>query len=208
MTIPIQDLPSAASPLNGNAYAVIKDGATDKKATVTQLRQIDVSAFSLVPSSEPVASDNMILGRSTTTYRVPFTSVGLLKNTKAWFFQSTAPSGWAIDPTASADSLLAVKSNSGAYNTTGANKGTWQQEGHALTIAQMPAHRHTFAMASRQSDSSGTQPHPAIKQLPQVGFTNWAGSAGQQADANGQLHNHGSSWRPLANVGIICYKAV
>jgi hypothetical protein len=216
-TIPIQDLPSAASPLNGAAYVVIKDGATDKKATVTQIRAIDLSALTLLPSSQPVASDNMMVGRGSTTYRVAFTSIGLLKNTKCWFYQNTAPSGWAVDPTASSDALIAVKGGSNDYNASGGTyNGQWQQAGATLTVLQIPNHQHWTHTGSNQSNSNANYVHgakDATGTTPRYNTTAGLGIVGGKNDAAPHTsfggcdpHNHGSTWRPLANLGIVCYK--
>jgi len=63
-------------------------------------------------------------------------------NTAMWFYQDTAPLGWSI--IAAADSLLAVKGGSQAYNVAGGNNaGTWTQPVHSHTG---PSHKHTVTL--------------------------------------------------------------
>ena len=60
--------------------------------------------------------------------------------TKMYFYQDTAPSQWTID-TGPADSLLAVKGGSQAYNSTGGQVlGSWTPTTHVHTG---PSHTHT-----------------------------------------------------------------
>lgn len=194
--IEIQNLPSASSPLNGSAYVPIKDGLTDKKATITQLRQIDISALTNLDS--PLANDLVMIGRGSDTYRTRFDKVGLVKGTRAWFYQDVAPSGWTIFPGVS-DCLLAVKGGS-TYTNGGTVQGTWQQEDHILTEAEMPEHNHTFNLADTNSSSAGARRARAGENTILGAF----GSTGTAGSNDG--HNHGNTWRPLSAVGIVCQK--
>jgi len=119
--------------------------------------------------------------------------------TKMWFFQNTAPTGWTIDSTP-ADSLLAVKGGSGAFNVNGGTEaGTWQipdTEGHVLTIAEMPAHAHT--MGSWAAGSGVGTGNFSIE-----GTTLNTSTVG---GGGGHVHTQVDTWRPLAQVGIICEK--
>lgn len=130
--------------------------------------------------------------------------------TKLWFYQNTAPIGWTID-SACADAILAVKGGSNAYNAAGGTQaGTWTQPGHLhatadhiLTVAEMPAHVHS-------------SPAQVAAQQGFGGATNYLATAGGTTGSTGGdgAHNHGntgtgataSTWRPLAQVGIICTK--
>jgi len=117
--------------------------------------------------------------------------------TKLWFYQNTAPSGWTIDTTP-ADAVLAVKGGSGAYNVSGGSQaGTWTQPDHTLTTAEIPAHTHTTYCPV--AGPAYGQPAGAI---PYAAYTYVTSSS----TGGGGAHNHGTTWRPLAQVGIICTK--
>lgn len=134
--------------------------------------------------------------------------------TKCWFYQDSAPTGWTIDSTP-ADALLCVKGGSNAYNTAGgAQAGTWTQPNHlhttgdvTLTTAQIPDHTHGVN-GNPGGGGSGT-----YRALSGNSNTVTEGSTlGMQESAGGSAHNHGNTgnsataatWRPLAQVGIIC----
>jgi len=151
----------------------------------------------------------------------------LPSGTKAWFYQNVAPTGWTIDTVAEADTVLAVKGGSNAYDVAGGNKGgTWTQPDHAhtgpshthttqdltLTIAQMPSHAHSYTFLGYSSSSGPAGTHTwSSYSYPQTGYT-----------GGSQPHNHGitgsagtgftgnnatvATWRPRANIGIICVK--
>ncbi len=130
--------------------------------------------------------------------------------TKVWFWQNTAPTGWTIDPTAAADAVLAVKSGSGTYAVAGGSSaGTWTQPNHlhttgnhTLKIAEMPQHSHVTYSLQATGTPGASYGHGYLQIFSQT-----TGATG-----GSQPHNHGdtgnsatvNTWRPLANVGIIC----
>lgn len=117
--------------------------------------------------------------------------------TKLWFYQNTAPSGWTIDTTP-ADAVLAVKGGSGAYNVSGGSQaGTWTQPDHTLTTAEIPAHTHTLG---------GSYVYYATDYLGSYFVLTNLSNANTGSTGGGGAHNHGTTWRPLAQVGIICTK--
>lgn len=195
--IQIQNLPSAASPLNGGSYAIIKDGLTDKKATVDQLREIDVSAFTNLAST-PLANDLIMVGRGSDTYKTLFSNVGFIQGVTSWFYQAAAPAGWAIIPGLS-DCLLAVRGGSVYVNAGSGANGDWQQQDHTLTINEIPPHTHNVVMI---------YPSNSACKVP-AGANNTGSTAGNYSTGStggGEGHNHGNAWRPLAAVGIVCRK--
>src|SRR5690606_19845981 len=194
--IEIQNLPSASSPLNGGAYLVIKDGLTDKKATVSQLREIDISALTNLVS--PSAGDLVMIGQGANTFKTNFQNVGLAKGTRCWFHQNTAPVGWTT-VTDISDSLIGIKG--GLYGATGGiTSGDWQQLDHALTIAEMPAHGHNFNLGKESTSSSGAR-------LARAAFDTIVGAFGTTGSSGGsQGHNHVDQWRPFAAVGVLGVK--
>jgi len=115
---------------------------------------------------------------------------------KIWFYANVAPSGFTIDSTPS-DELLAVKGGS-TYTTGGATAGTWTQTGHALTVSELPPHSHATNANDYLNGGTGVVLWGFISKNPQTGT---ALTSGGSAAA----HSHGSTWRPKARVGIICY---
>lgn len=129
---------------------------------------------------------------------------------KVWFWQATAPTGWTIDSSA-ADAVLAVKGGLSSYGVDGGlQAGTWSQlnhthltSDHVLTEAEIPSHSHWHNISSvggyLTMHTGGSASHSG-------GYTSPAGG--------GAAHNHGATgngapantWRPLAQVGIICTK--
>ena len=149
--------------------------------------------------------------------------------TKMWFYQNTAPSGWVIDANPS-DAVLAVKGASGAYNVNGGQQaGTWTQPNHAHTG---PSHTHTTGDCTLALTQIPPHDHTYGRQMFGVAAEMYgAGGAGHNdgpirttsRSGGGQPHNHGATgaagtgdtsasataatWRPLAQVGIICVKS-
>lgn len=115
---------------------------------------------------------------------------------KIWFYANTAPTGYTIDSVPS-DELLAVKGGS-TYTTGGATAGTWTQTGHALTVSEIPPHTHDTNSHQSIKRGSGTANWGYSAENPKTGSA--LTSAGSAA-----AHSHGSTWRPKARVGIICY---
>lgn len=209
MSSPVQisDLPVASSAVNGDLM-LLRKGLTDYQINVTAIRQLDLTVFAPVPA--PQANDLLFLQRGANVYAAFFSQVGLVQNTKAWFYQNTAPPGWSI-MTGTGDKLLAVAGTSPpGYTIAGIGQGSWQQEGvnggipgGGLTPAQLPPHTH---IVPGGKDDAGSSLNPGMARrgrtfdpdnpIPTDGGTGLTGSP----------HNHGSSWRPLANVGIICNK--
>jgi len=113
---------------------------------------------------------------------------------KLYLYENTAPTGWTI--VAVTDKVLAVKGGSDAYNVTGGNTGgTWTQPNHTLTIAEMPYHRHLLsAVVSWSGGGSGI----AASSTGLSVHTGYTGGDG--------AHNHGTTYRPAAAVGIIVSK--
>ncbi len=143
--------------------------------------------------------------------------------TKAWFYLNVAPTGWTIDATP-ADALLAVKGGSQAYNANGGTQaGTWTQPNHTHTG---PSHTHTgpshthsttiaaggwAAVASILSGylgmGRGTYSWGEVGHTNDRAFTSGAGGTGATGPSGtGNTGNPSAvtTYRPLANLGIIC----
>ena len=120
--------------------------------------------------------------------------------TQAYFYLNTAPTGWTIDNTVE-DCLLAVKGGSQLYdNDGGTQNGSWTQPDHTLEPTEIPAHAHAGAVQSAGSGGSfsryvGSQDEGAAV----ISCYYSSGSIG-----GGEPHNHGTTYRPYACLGIIC----
>lgn len=180
-----------------NDLTIVHQGFTDKKATIAQIRNFDISLFDPLPSTA-INNDLMVIGRGSTNYQIRFDQVSFVAGTQLWFYQDVAPSGWVTIPVG--DCLLGVKGGS-TYTVGGAlPQGTWQTADHTLTTDQIPAHTHQITLY--KSDQKGNL-------APQkVGSTNQSGTnfATTSSVGGSQAHNHGNAWRPLAATGILCQK--
>lgn len=140
--------------------------------------------------------------------------------TKAWFYQNVAPTGWVLDETP-ADALLSVKGGANAYNTTGGTQaGTWTQPNHTHGAGSLSGSSHTHDVTIPTDGWSGGTTDGQADQLetciPGVDggsniaasrtFTSGAASTGA---ISGSTDNGATAatWRPLAQVGIICTKS-
>ncbi len=121
--------------------------------------------------------------------------------TKMYFYQDSAPVGWTIDST-SADSILAVKGGSQEYNVSGGEiAGTWEQPGHILVKAEIPPHVHTYTYVYNKNSE-----HTGGSTVYTSANNNYDTGDGSADGLDGESHNHGNTYRPLAAVGIICEK--
>ena len=131
---------------------------------------------------------------------LPLTSAGALLavpvGTKMYFYQDTAPTGWTYD-SAVVDRVLSVKGGAQAYNANGGTEaGTWTQPGHTLTTDEMPAHTHDYTPPTYEGRDNGS-------------YTTARASTVVTASApagGGSSHNHGTTYRPYAAIGIIATK--
>lgn len=203
MTLPVQlsDLDLATTANDTDLALIRKDNTTDYKVTVQVLRNIAVQNLpDLSPTANsPLSTDLMLVSRSGANCKCVFSSIGLLAGTNCWFYQNTAPIGWTIVPNLS-DSLLAVKGGS-IYSTGGTKAGTWQQANHTLTIDQIPSHSHTvYSRGAEEASGNKVKGYRSNA----GGLDTWS----TNPTGGGLGHNHGSSWRPQASIGIICQKTL
>lgn len=223
----LSDLPVASSADDAD-LTLLRKGLTDYQCAASLIRNINVAGLPSLPS--PVSgTDLMIVARGGSNYKIPFNQVGFPKGTRMWFFQATAPSGWTL-VSGLGDRLIACAGNSTPYAgvSGGGSGGTWQQEGvgggspgGGLSLTQIPNHNHFAQFGQDQSNSHATYIHgarnPQTGGDPKFGLSpttdpvrGMVGGKGDNANHNvyGQCdpHNHGNTWRPKANVGIICSK--
>lgn len=146
------------------------------------------------------ASDTELLYRDTGSALSAITKEAFPSGTKMYFYQNTAPTGWTYSSGVT-DAVLAVKGGSQAYNANGGTEaGTWTQPDHTLTTSEIPSHTHSQVCDSR---GAGSNFYGAYSGAPAAFMYNPynTGSAG-----GGNAHNHGTTYRPAAAIGIICEK--
>ena len=214
MSSPVQlsDLPSAST-ADPSDLMLIRKGLTDFKVAVSVIQNINIEALNPLPNGSPIATDKMLLSRVTvvgsvatrSNYYATFSQVGFPKSTKMWFYcnSNALPPNWSMVPD-TGDRLLAVATNgsppvSYAGAQGGVSAGTWQQEDHALTIAQLPEHAHQYRLSTHSSDDD----RPGL--FSRTAKEPFSEDFRAETDLAGQNegHNHGNTWRPLANVGCI-----
>lgn len=207
MTAPvtIPDLDPAGPIDPANDLLLIRQGLNDRKVSAGELSNPSFSTYDMLPG-QLVASDLLLIGRnngiSYDNYVMPPQYLGFLNGVRMWFYQASAPLGWTLIPN-TGDRLLAVSDGTTNYNavTSPNQTGTWQQgdvdgvPGRGLSIAQMPAHNHTFKSGHSSEDG-----------LYMMRNKNGGQTSTSSISGSGQAHNHGSIWRPAANVGILCVK--
>ena len=116
---------------------------------------------------------------------------------KVWIYENTAPTGWSIVSTV--DNIIGIKGGTEAYNVSGGNTaGTWTQPDHTLTTAEMASHQHGAYWGSSGSNSAYYQLSGSSTGLNTT-FTTAIGGGG--------AHNHGTTYRPAACVGIVISKS-
>lgn len=142
--------------------------------------------------------------------------------TKLWFDQNTAPPGWTYDNTRT-DRVLAVKGGANAYSVDGGSvAGTWTQPSHTLVTTEIPAHTHVIGNDTHNHSFGGSTPRygssgsdGSYGSILYGGSDTVAASVSINNDTHnhtcanagsGGSHNHGTTWRPGAAVGIICAK--
>lgn len=120
----------------------------------------------------------------------------VVSGTDMWFYADSAPTGWTLQGSLG-DTVLAIKGGS-TYTTGAASAGTWTQPSHTLTVDEIPAHSHTYTAPNNPENKRRTNGSACV-----TGVT--AGTSTSSV-GGGNSHNHGTSWRPLARVGIIARK--
>ncbi|PWU06779.1 MAG: hypothetical protein C5B43_01315 [Verrucomicrobia bacterium] len=213
--VQISGLPVATS-ADDDDLILLRKTLTDYQCTVKKIRNLNLSALDNLPApvNYPVNNDVMLLQRGSTNYQVAFSEVGFTKGTRMFFWQLTAPLGWKIIEN-TGDMLLGVTDSTTKYMgniNAGASGGTWQQEGAALSVLQIPNHKHwSFACARGAGNDRGglasITPNLGQKYGDTLGVVGGQGdNAGHDNYGGCDPHNHGNTWRPLANVGILAEK--
>lgn len=235
MSAPVQlsDLPVANLALSNDptAATLMRVGLTDYQVAVGIIRNININAFAALPNGTPLQTDLLMVNRDVsgvrTNFQVTFGQVGFPQGTKMWFYNALPPApNWVVEPN-TGDALLACQDSTTTYagNVTPGNQaGNWQQDGHALTVQEMPSHLHavygdtgTGGTVYRQGTFRAGDLHDGGINPNRFTLSAATGGLGSSTDASTNpptydiqataLHNHGNTWRPLANVGVIGRKA-
>jgi hypothetical protein len=198
MSVQLSDLDLAGTADDADLALIRKADTTDYKVTVQTLRAINISGLAVLPAPAQDV-DLMMISQGGTNCQIPFSQVSFIVGTRMWFFDGTPPnSAWEIVPN-TGDRLLACANGSGTYATGGTMVGTWQQANHTLTIDQIPSHFHPITRMQGNNVKSGTGAKVWFESGPST-------IKNTEAVGGGNFHNHGNTWRPSANVGIICIK--
>lgn len=149
-----------------------------------------------------------------------------------WFYANVAPTGWTL-LTGVSDAILSVKGGTSAYNVSGGQQaGTWAQPNHLHDLAHghtQNAHNHQIydyvsSPASQVYNSSGNLVNMTRNTggsnigwvvqvdgepdyvLPFDAYTSNSTPTINNASGNTGASSTANTYRPLANVGIICTK--
>jgi hypothetical protein len=146
------------------------------------------------------ATDEKVIYRDTGSSLSAITAFSIPAGTIMYFYKNTAPTGWTIYSSVT-DKVLAVKGGTGSYNVSGGNiAGTWTQPDHTLTITETPAHTHSQVCDGRGGPSNF---YGAFSGDPAAYM--YEGKA-TGSTGGGGAHNHGTTYRPYAAVGILATK--
>lgn len=209
MSSPVEltDLPIWSTALSPSDIMLVRVGLTDYQVAVSIVQSILINSLSPIAGGSAQNTDKFIINRAGQNYNIAFSQVGFVKGTRMWFYSGTAPTGWQIVPS-TGDRLLAVSDGTNNYSGAagGTQGGTWQQEGYSLQLTQIPKHRHAIVFTKDPSGTSSTAGPVRGKNRDEA-----PGAQGETQDQGGtptgtDPHNHGNTWRPLANVGLICEK--
>ena len=122
---------------------------------------------------------------------------------KIWIYQNVAWTGWTI--VAVTDAVLAVKGGSQAYNVTGGQVvGTWTQPDHTLATSEIPAHTHQLGSNDSTAGDSAT---PNLREFIRDYGSGNGLACTSSSTGGGTAHNHGTTYRPAACVGIVIEKS-
>jgi hypothetical protein len=225
MTMPpitLPELDPVTLPINRTQdLLLIRQGFADRKATVAQVTQTDLTSLPFLPDT-PIASDVFLVGRNVAgnyvNYKALAPAITFGSGTRIWFYSATPPPGWNLVPD-TGDRVLATVLPGGAdytYNTAGL-LGDWLQSDHALTVEQMPSHSHYVGASHGSGDSelyfrTGQGRHTPYNPTATTGGLGSSTLASTPDNPGPTVkptvgHNHGFQWRPAALVGCIGEKA-
>lgn len=191
-----------------SAILLMRVGLTDYQVAVSLIRNINIQALSLLPGvgNLATATDKFIISRIVSgtpqNFQIQFSQVGLLQGTKLWFYSLTPPVGWTLIAN-TGDRILAVSDGVNQYAgaAAGTQNGTWQQTQTVLTINQIPSHSHQMLCTVDAGSSIISMAKGRTENQIDTGPNRTAPTGG------GLGHDHGNTWRPLANIGCLGVKS-
>lgn len=202
---------------DASAEVLLRSGFTDYRAAVSLIRNINLAILTPIPA--PSQNDLLYLQRSGQSYSVTFGQIGFDVGIMMWFYRYLPPApNWNLVPN-TGNSLLACADQSaapyGGYagGGAGANRGSWQQTDTVLTIEQIPAHSHQ-ALVYKNKSSTVSKRFASTQTDSDTNVATTAPTGGQGSTSDHSTnppgatlgHNHGNTWRPMANVGTIGVK--
>lgn len=203
--INLSALPIATS-VAPNDLMLIRKGITDYQIAASIVQSINIGPQFLgpVPGGFALPNDLFLISRRNISgayqnFNIRFNQVGVVKGTRMWFYNNLPPLGWSIVP-GTGGNLLAAQDFQATYAgnvTAGNTAGTWQQTNTTLTIDQIPPHTHTMQASSDTLSGAGSRYYRSGDPTHPRNYYASTSTGG------GQGHNHGNTWRPLANVGVI-----
>ncbi len=141
---------------------------------------------------------------------------------KIWVYANATEEGFTEDALLF-DCVLSLKGGAQAYNVDGGDgikRGTWTQPSHTLLDAEIPKHTHPIPSGGPHehevyvggggSGGIALLKGPADDEVWTVAYTKSDGghthTTSEQATGDGS-HQHGTTYRPQAAVGIMIYPA-
>lgn len=189
------------APTGWTIVATAKDALLAVKADTTTYTVVNFSNSNPGVITLDTSDHGFALGMSITTSGITQSGSGSDLNGD-WLISSVAGSAITITTDTSSGyksyssgGTLAL-STSSIYTTGGTMKGTWQQPDHTLTAAEME-HNH-LAGGDFAGNSGAGSPFRAYLATTSVG--------GAINGVTASAHNHGTTYRPYAAVGIICQR--
>ena len=193
----------------GNLRASFPAPSTTVRTTLEQATNAEAIAGidtdrAVSPAALKAALDNLLANH-------------LPSGTTTVFYQQNAPTGWTKSTSVN-DRVLHITSGSDG----GTNGGSWTVsgltvDGHTLTVAEMPSHRHEEGLVARGSAVGGstfefgtaeTGITANVNEHHQLQNTGKRGRTSLEGD--GDPHTHGlssaGSWRPAHAKFILCVK--
>lgn len=195
-------------PTSLDSYATLVDNTTDVLAAVPNNHADAIEALEAkmgIDSSAVATSLDYLLTSASSVDPGHLHSVYgnfIASGRKLFLYENTSPTGWTT--VAVTDSVLAVKGGSQAYNVTGGQTaGTWTQPNHTLVIGEIPSHDHPGSYLKWGPEGGDTIGYVEITSNYSADTT---GGIVVAAQGGGGAHSHGTTYRPLACVGIISQK--
>jgi hypothetical protein len=158
------------------------------------------------PASDPSSNERKLYNNGGTMFirdngGIDTQVAPIPSGTPMFFKTSSAPSGWTFASENNDRVLLNTSTESDGGNTG----GTWSlsTDGHALTIAEMPGHTHSYDDERKYQETGGGG--VSLYRFDDGAGGKWTGSTGGN-DPHSHTINDGDTWRPAYVKVITCTK--